>query len=184
MNNKQDLRSHYRALRASVPDHLREEYARSMATHFSAEKKWAGCSSIAGYLATQGEADIGFLVEFLFNERKKILLPRMIENKSLIFIPWSKDEKLREGKFGILEPADGMPEAPELILVPLLAFDAKGQRLGYGGGYYDRTLEQPLYKESLRVGVGFALQRHEALPHGPHDVRLHAMLTEEGVTWF
>lgn len=142
------------------------------------------CASIAGYRATGNEADIAFLIEFLFSEKKLILLPKMQEDKALGFYSWRKEEKLREGKFGILEPVGGMIDIPELILVPLLAFDAQGHRLGYGGGYYDRTLSQEAYKNTLRIGVAFALQRHEALPHAPHDVKLDAVLTEEGVTWF
>ena len=91
-------------------------------------------------------------------------------------------DKLKAGKFGIPEPEEGEERTCEVALCPLLAFDEGGYRLGYGGGYYDRYFA--LHPEVLRVGLAYAGQAVAALPHGEYDVRLDAVITEEGVRFF
>jgi 5-formyltetrahydrofolate cyclo-ligase len=89
---------------------------------------------------------------------------------------------LEPGSFGIPEPFSHWPKArPDLLLVPLLAFDADGHRLGYGGGFYDRTLA--LLKVPA-IGIAYAGQEVTVLPHDSHDAVLDAVLTERGLTRF
>ncbi len=80
--------------------------------------------------------------------------------------------------FGTLRPT-GPERVPDFLLVPLLAFDRRGHRLGYGGGYYDRTLAA--LPRAGRLGCAFAAQEMDAVPAGPHDVRLPAVATERGI---
>jgi 5-formyltetrahydrofolate cyclo-ligase len=90
---------------------------------------------------------------------------------------------MEAGAYGILEPSAGWPVAhPKILLVPLLAFDAHGHRLGYGGGFYDRTIEA--LKPDRTIGVAFAGQEVEALPHEAHDIALDCVITENGVREF
>lgn len=184
MSDKSELRDFFRQRRALISAEARIHHARSLARWFAAEQAFMRQDIIAAYAALPEEADLGDLIEFLFSEGKKILLPKTHENKTLTFVSYRKEENLVEGRFGIKEPAASISIIPQLVLIPLLAWDAEGYRLGYGGGYYDRTLAQPAFAGALKVGVGFALQRHEALPRAAHDVKLDALLTEEGVTWF
>jgi 5-formyltetrahydrofolate cyclo-ligase len=87
---------------------------------------------------------------------------------------------LMPGSFGIHEPLAHWPVVtPSVLLVPLLAFDGSGHRLGYGGGYYDRTLAG--LKNVRAIGIAYAGQQIEALPHEAHDIRLDAVLTEKGL---
>jgi 5-formyltetrahydrofolate cyclo-ligase len=86
---------------------------------------------------------------------------------------------LRDGPFGTKEPAGGEPVAPDVLLVPLLAFDGAGRRLGYGAGYYDRTLAG--LPGRVVLGFGFACQRMREVPAGGTDVALPAVATEAGV---
>lgn len=79
--------------------------------------------------------------------------------------------------FGIPVPADGIAAVPDVILLPLVAFDDQGYRLGYGGGYFDRTLAR-LAVKPVTIGVGFELGRLESLLPQAHDVRLDAIVTE------
>lgn len=103
----------------------------------------------------------------------------------LRFREWTPGCALVEGEFGALIPADGAWIEPEVLIVPLLAFDARGYRLGYGGGFYDRTLETlRARRPTLAVGFAFAAQEVAEVPIDATDQRLDAVVTEEGVRLF
>ena len=99
------------------------------------------------------------------------------------FSPWKKNHVLLVNKFGILEPIKTTFKIPNIILVPILAFDRNKYRLGYGKGYYDRYLNKYLKKFSniLTVGVAFSFQKYHKLPIDNNDVKLNYILTEKGM---
>jgi 5-formyltetrahydrofolate cyclo-ligase len=99
------------------------------------------------------------------------------------FFPWKKNDILFVNQFGILEPVKSKAKVPDLILVPLLAFDKKKYRLGYGKGYYDRYLNKHIkrFKNILTVGIAFSFQRHHKLPINKKDVKLDFIITEKGI---
>ena len=99
------------------------------------------------------------------------------------FFSWKKKDVLFVNKFGILEPANFKAKVPDIILVPVLAFDENKYRLGYGKGYYDRYLNKYLkqFKKILTVGVAFSFQRHHKLPISQNDVKLNFVITEKGI---
>ena len=98
----------------------------------------------------------------------------------MLCVPHS--DRLKAGKYGIPEPEEGEETTCEVAFCPLLAFDEAGCRLGYGGGYYDRYFA--LHPEILRVGLAYAGQAADLLPHEERDERLDAVVTEEGVRFF
>ncbi len=99
--------------------------------------------------------------------------------RPLAFREWTPDAALVDGPFGVQVPAEGATVVPDVLLVPLLAFDAAGYRLGYGGGYYDRTLASLRAEgEVLSLGIGYAAQQVEAVPRESFDARLDAVITE------
>ena len=103
----------------------------------------------------------------------------------LRFREWSPGTKMVEGTFKALIPEEGAWVEPQVLIVPLLAFDARGYRLGYGGGFYDRTLEGLRARHPvLAVGFAFAAQEVAEVPIEPTDQRLDAIVTETGVTIF
>lgn len=103
----------------------------------------------------------------------------------LSFRAWSPAAALQPGAFGVQEPADGDWLVPEVIIVPLLAYDAAGYRLGYGGGFYDRTLSALRARGSVTaVGLGYAAQAAPALPREATDAPLDAIVTETGLQRF
>ena len=103
----------------------------------------------------------------------------------LRFREWSPGCRLVEGAFKALIPAEGAWVEPEVLIVPLLAFDARGYRLGYGGGFYDRTLAGLRARgQVLAVGFAFAAQEVAKVPTDAFDQRLDAVVTENGVTVF
>ena len=107
------------------------------------------------------------------------------KGQALRFREWSPGARMVEGAFKALIPEDGLWVEPEVLIVPLLAFDARGYRLGYGGGFYDRTLEGLRAKGPvLAVGFAFAAQEVAEVPTEPTDQRLDALVTEKGVTIF
>ena len=103
----------------------------------------------------------------------------------LDFHRWTSSARMVAGPFGALVPEDREDVTPEVLIVPLVAFDAEGYRLGYGGGFYDRTLAL-LRAEGPVVAIGFAYAAQEAdnLPREATDQRLDAIATEAGVRWF
>ncbi|MDR0577170.1 MAG: 5-formyltetrahydrofolate cyclo-ligase [Candidatus Accumulibacter sp.] len=112
------------------------------------------------------------------------LLPVVVEaGAALAFRAWRPGMAMTPDRHGIPAPADGDFLRPQALLIPLAAFDAAGFRLGYGGGYFDRTLAG-LRPRPLAIGVGFDLCRVESIFPEPHDERLDAVVTETGVVAF
>ena len=101
----------------------------------------------------------------------------------LIFRKWLPGEPLERGAMDIERPADSAPEVePDVLIVPLLAFDRQGYRLGYGGGFYDRTLASLRAKKNIiAIGVGYAAQEAGSVPHAAHDQPLDYIMTEHTV---
>ena len=100
----------------------------------------------------------------------------------LDFREWTPDCEMEEGTFGAFIPADGAWIEPEILVVPLVAFDRNGGRLGYGGGFYDRTLERlRARRATLTIGFAFAAQEADALPLEPTDQPLDMIVTEAGI---
>ena len=103
----------------------------------------------------------------------------------LRFREWGPGVAMRPGEFGARVPVEGAWVEPQVLIVPLLAFDARGYRLGYGGGFYDRTLAGLRARhETLAIGFGFAAQEVDEVPIDGFDQRLDAVVTEKGVRWF
>ena len=140
--------------------------------------------SVAGYYPTDTEFDVMPLLQTLRLAGVATGLPR-IRSKSepLEFKLWQQGEALRAGPFDIKQPvASAPPFTPHIILCPLLGFDARGGRIGYGGGYYDRTLAA--MPAALAIGIAFDEQEVDALPREPHDQLLDAVLTPSGLRDF
>ncbi len=133
---------------------------------------------IAGYWPIRGEIDPRPLLLAL---GRPIALPVTgPRGTALTFRLWQPGDALTAGPFGLSEPA-GSPAEPDVLLVPLLAYDARGNRLGYGGGYYDRTIAAT---GALAIGAAYAGQEVAAVPVGPDDRPLAGVVTEAGLRLF
>jgi 5-formyltetrahydrofolate cyclo-ligase len=135
---------------------------------------------VAGYWPIRDEADPRALMAALAARGHTLALPRIgAKGAALSFRRWNEGDGLIDNHHAIPEPrADAQVVTPDIVLVPLLAFDASGHRLGYGGGYYDRTLAA---LPARAIGIAYAGQRVEALPREPHDHPLDGVLTENGL---
>ena len=131
---------------------------------------------VGGYWPLAGEMDVRALLLALVGRGHSVGLPvTPARGAGLSFRRWRPGAALRAGRFGTLEPADGDRLTPTVLLVPLLAFDRRGRRLGYGGGYYDRTLSA---SGARAIGCAFALQEVDRVPTETHDRVLNAVATE------
>ena len=144
---------------------------------------------VGGYHALPDEADPALLLDALVALGCHIAFPRIVaKDAALEFHRVPDGEVLRPGTFGVHEPAAHWPSVtPQLLLVPLLAFDAHGHRLGYGGGFYDRTLQafrSGAAPPVRAIGIAYAGQQTASLPHEPHDMALDGILTEQGLKMF
>lgn len=157
-------------------------FARRLAAHAAALGVEPGMV-IAGYHAHGDEADPALLLKALAERGAHIAFPRVVADGRLEFHLVPDGEVLVPGRYGIHEPAAHWPKVrPALLLVPLLAYDNQGYRLGYGGGYYDRALA--LLPTARAIGIAYSGQRMNDLPQEPHDHPLHAILTEDGLREF
>lgn len=139
-------------------------------------------AAVSGFWPMGEEIDIRPLMLALHREGHPIGLPATGPRGTILrFRRWDPATTLVSGVFGTREPPADAPEiVPQVLLVPLLAFDDAGCRLGYGGGYYDRTLAALRADGPVTaVGVAFAAQRVEAVPHDIHDQPLDWIVTEE-----
>lgn len=146
-----------------------------------------GTRVIAGYMAIQTEVDPARALHDLHGKGHRICLPVIPGHaKPLLFREWTPDSAMIEGDFGALIPRGGALLVPDLAIVPLVAFDKTGHRLGYGGGFYDRTLEI-LRRDNadLRaVGFAFSAQEVDTIPVDDTDQPLDAIVTETGLRNF
>jgi 5-formyltetrahydrofolate cyclo-ligase len=138
---------------------------------------------IALYYPSYFELNVLKILKFKTIMSHDILLPITNSNNSMKFFSWKKNDPLLVNKFGILEPIKTETKIPNIILVPILAFDKNKYRLGYGKGFYDRYLNKYLkqFKNILTVGVAFSFQKHHKLPISQNDVKVDFIITEKGI---
>ena len=139
---------------------------------------------VAGYSPIRSEVDPAPLMRKLAAQGAQLALPVITaRGQSLRFRVWSADDRLLQGPLGILEPSPAAAEiTPDIVLVPLAAFDRAGHRIGYGAGHYDRTLAQLRKSKGFTaIGLAFAAQQVKTVPALQHDVALDYVLTETKV---
>lgn len=131
------------------------------------------------YLSIGSEVSTKEIIERLLAAGKRVCVPR-VAGREMICVPYT--EAVEKGAFGIMQPIGGEECECEVALVPLLAADRQGVRLGYGGGYYDRYFAR--HPNVLRVGLAYGGQVVDRLPREETDCPLHALITEDGIRCF
>jgi 5-formyltetrahydrofolate cyclo-ligase len=180
--DKDTLRRMARAARMETPVEDRRRMAQKLSDNFISNVVLPPAAIVAGYHPVRAEMDVMPLLSALLARGQTIALPVIEErNKPLLFRTWDENTRLKEGHFTIPEPDAAFSRVvmPDVLIVPMLAFDADGNRLGYGAGHYDRTLAV-MKKKPLLIGVAYAFSQAEAVPADPHDIKMDIIVTDSG----
>lgn len=182
---KAALRTEAHKRRAQLHPSLRLDAANDAVAHFLGHLPPGRGEVVAAYWPIRDELDIKHLIVSLMDAGQPVALPVVLgDEEPLELRLWQEGAPLYEAGFGTLAPEHGAPRVePDVILMPLLGFDRHGTRLGYGGGYYDRTLAH-LARRPRLVGFAFSRQEIDHIPRDAHDVPLDAVVTELGVRHF
>ena len=138
--------------------------------------------SIGGYYPSNYEIDDLAILDFLEKKNFKVSLPIIKKDNQMNFYRWSRKDPLKINKFGIPEPLSSKVFYPDILLVPLVAYDSSLNRLGYGGGYYDRYIEKiEKIKKVIKIGLAFSFQKISSIPTNQYDKRLDFIVTEKEI---
>ena len=172
------------AQREALPPETVTAWSRAICTHLQREFPQLAQQRVAFCWPIRNEADLRPLIADWLNAGSPSFVPLLpvvvAAESSLAFRRWSPAAALEIDRYGIPTPGAGDFITPAAILIPVNAFDGEGYRLGYGGGYFDRTLAS-LTPRPLAIGVGFELARVASVLPEAHDVRLDAIVTEAGM---
>jgi 5-formyltetrahydrofolate cyclo-ligase len=171
------------AARLALPRDEREGANASIGAALEQLTRRRGGRLVGFYWPFKGEFDPRPLARRLVEQQIRFALPVVVEKSApLEYREWRPGVRMVPGIWQIPVPADGPPVAPDLVWAPLLGFDSAGYRLGYGGGYYDRTLAHASPRP-FAIGIGYERVRLPSIKPQPHDVAMDAIVTEEGVVF-
>ena len=187
MTEREQLRARLRTQRQELAPAARIAVASAVAATLEQLPDFLVDSRVAGYWAVAGEVPLNVALAALTARGQHYYLPVLMPGRRLRFAPWRRDIALTPNRYGIPEPQCGpssviAPKALDLVLVPLLGFDRRGNRLGSGAGYYDRSFEflkdVPRPAQPVLVGIGYSFQEVSALPAQAWDIRMDFIATE------
>ncbi len=175
------MRERLIAERLNLPSSLRREHAGEIARHILALLGPLDGRVVSLYWPIRAEPDLRGLMPSITEAGGQCALPVIVQKKApMVFRPWEPGVKLIPGVWNIPEPPESVAVIPDVVVTPVVGFDDACFRLGYGGGYFDRTLAS-LAKRPFVIGVGFAYAALPTIYPLPHDVPLDAVVTERGV---
>ena len=138
--------------------------------------------NVGGYYPCNHEINDLDILNFLREKRANISLPIIRKNNQMDFFKWTNNDPLKINKYGIAEPTSVEKIYPDIIFVPLVAYDDNLNRLGYGGGFYDRYLQKiSKIKKIFKIGLGFSYQETKKIPINKHDKKLDLIITEKKI---
>lgn len=180
--NKAELRTLMRAERRALPDAAQDEAARAVFAQIRTFEPYRRARTVMAYMACRGELSLEAVIRDALQSGKTLLLPRC-ESPGVMTARRIHDmDDLVPGAYGLPEPEEDcgivQPQDIDLILVPGVAFDRMGHRLGQGGGYYDRLLRE---SRALRVGVCHDFALLDSVPYEAHDVNMDMIITPGGI---
>jgi 5-formyltetrahydrofolate cyclo-ligase len=190
MASLKELKRHLRAEALGRRDALAAEFRVEAAVGMAERAGEIGAGSggvVSGFWPIRSEADVRPLMFALREQGARLALPAILDRETIVFRELVRGAPLVDMGFGTAGPGEEAEVLdPTVMLMPLAAFDARGHRIGYGGGYYDRAIAR-LKAKGLAprlVGIAFDCQEVPAVPNEPHDIGLDAILTESGLRHF
>lgn len=170
------------AARLAMPAAVRRESARLICAALDRLLPELGGSVVAAYWPIRGEPDLRAWIGSIRSRGARCALPVVVaRGEPLVFREWRADARLVPGVWNIPEPADGETLVPQVVIAPVVGYDRHGYRLGYGGGYYDRTLAA-CAPRPFAIGVGYHAAALAGFEPQPHDVPMDAIVDERGAS--
>ncbi|MAC26142.1 MAG: 5-formyltetrahydrofolate cyclo-ligase [Sandaracinus sp.] len=178
---KQEVRRRMRAIRKGLPKDARAERSARIAERAAALPELEAPRVVAGFVSIKGEVDPAPLLDVLRERGAAVVLPRVdFELGAIVLHHHAPGDRLEESGFGVPEPLPSAPRADlaavDLALVPALAIDPAGARIGYGKGFYDQLL--PTLPNAFRLALAYDFQLVSEIPAEPHDQPIHALVTD------
>lgn len=181
--DKQYYRKHHINIRRQMS--LKEVNEKSMAivNHLTYLDVFMHAENVYAYMNFKNEVNVYPLIEIVINRGHEYLVPKVIDDKKMVFSSIKGLKDLEVGCLGILEPMKTAgikePNAKDIMLLPGSCFDTEGHRIGYGGGYYDRYLSN--HSKVIKVGIAFEHQIEEKIPSETYDVKVDYIVTENRI---
>lgn len=185
IDDKKNIRERYLKLRNQLSDEEVTSYSQKIFSNIYKDKSFENAQCVGTFVGFQKEVQTVLAIQDMLSMKKKVVVPKiMTENREIEFYQIDSIDKLKPGVWGILEPILGKAQYVsakdiDLMIVPAIAFDQSGYRVGYGGGYYDRYLS----KGSLiyTIGVAYDFQLIEKVPREGYDVPVKKIITEKNI---
>ena len=184
MNDSLDWRKQQRkrllAAREALPELMHQQWSEAISNFLVHHTRSFERKIIGIYWPFRGEYDVRSIARHFIAQEATLALPKVIgKHQPLHFCTWSPDSPMKDGAYGIPIPEHAQIVRPDAVIIPMVGFDQRGYRLGYGGGYFDRTLAVQVPRP-LTIGVGFELARVPSIRPQAHDVPLDVIITEAG----
>ena len=178
---KKKIRKEILALRRAMPIDLLEEKSRKIAEKVKSHPAYQQADTVLAYIDSKGEVQTKAIIEDAWAKGKKVAVPK-VHGDIMEFYLISSYEQLEAGAFGILEPMEScevVTNVPEkaVVLMPGVAFDRNGNRIGYGKGYYDKYFSK--YPESYKIALAFSMQIVDKIPADEFDIKADCVIIEE-----
>ena len=183
MKKKDQLRKKFLALRKKKYFDVSVDIFNKLINHIKNKNKLKRNFYVALYYPSNYEMNILKIINYFKKSKITLLLPKILDENLLKFYAWNERDVLTVNKFGIPEPFKTRKSyLPDIVLVPLLAFDKEKNRLGYGKGFYDKYLKRliKLNKKMEAIGIAFSFQKYKKLPSSNFDYKLNYIFTEKG----
>lgn len=187
MSDIKHIRHQLRQKRRALPAERQRSCSKKVSIHLQNIPEFSKAEHIAAYLASDGEVDLTAVFSAARNTHH-FYLPRVLDNFQMTFHHYQQHNILVNNRYGLLEPEPSAAARDlatmDIVLMPLVGFDKTGNRLGMGGGYYDRALADLEGNKPLLIGIAHSFQRTTLPPPAHWDIPLHAVVTELGFTRF
>ncbi len=181
MEIKKEIRQRIRQVRAQLSKELKTQYSKDIQNKLLKEKLFFGANEIYCYVSSNHEVQTEKIMNEAWKQGKRVAVPKVTKKGEMEFFYIQGKEELKVGHYGILEPTSDIPANAdcELMILPGICFDYKGNRIGYGGGYYDRYLRK--HHPKHKVALAYSCQMTESIEAEKHDVSVDMIFTEREI---